>query len=167
MTGHAREGMDRLGGLTGFVSCITKAIKCVLILFLVDGHCNVWAHQMMTSRSNRDLWGFSTFKLLQQSTLQKRPKRLASSFKSQCLDYGQCISWHDGNMLQRALIPWLDSCAESIKFDNQINCVTLWLDFLGWYKCWYGSKVECIHMHSSGMDLWLHRWLQPRSWFQK
>jgi len=55
MTGHAREGVDGLEGLTGFVSCITKAIKCVLILFLVDGHCNVWAHQMMTSCSNRDL----------------------------------------------------------------------------------------------------------------
>jgi len=56
MTGHAREGVDGLEGLTGFVSCITKAIKCVLILFLVDGHCNnVWAHQMITSRSNRDL----------------------------------------------------------------------------------------------------------------
>jgi len=55
MTGHAREGVDGLEGLTGFVSCITKAIKCVLILFLVDGHCNVWAHQMIASHYNRDL----------------------------------------------------------------------------------------------------------------
>jgi len=55
MTGHAREGVDGLEGLTGFISYITKAIKCVLILFLVDGHCNVWAHQMITSHYNRDL----------------------------------------------------------------------------------------------------------------
>ena len=41
MTGHAREGVDGLGGLTGLVSRITKAIGMFSFSFLVDGHCNV------------------------------------------------------------------------------------------------------------------------------
>ena len=44
MTGHAREGVDGLAGLTGLVSRITKAID---IFFLVDSHCNVWVHWMI------------------------------------------------------------------------------------------------------------------------
>jgi len=47
MTGHAREGVDGLAGLTGLVSRITKAIDMFSFFFLVDGHCNVWVHWMI------------------------------------------------------------------------------------------------------------------------
>jgi len=46
-TGHAREGVDELGGLTGLVSHITKEIGMFSFSFLVDGHCNVWVHWMI------------------------------------------------------------------------------------------------------------------------
>ena len=47
MTGHAREGVDGLAGLTGLVSRITKAIDMFSFFFLVDSHCNVWVHWMI------------------------------------------------------------------------------------------------------------------------
>jgi len=43
-TGYTREGVDGLGGLTGLISHITKAIGMFSFSFLVDGHCNVWVH---------------------------------------------------------------------------------------------------------------------------
>ena len=41
---------------------------------------------------------------------------------------------------------------------TQINCATLWLDFLEWCKSWYDSKVERVRMQSSWMSSRLNHW---------
>ena len=117
-----------------------KLDMCVVCVLCIDEHDRLYHNYW--SKTCPEL--YSNFIWENHSLYPLWPYLLS---KSQYLDYDQCISWHDGNTLQRALIPWLDGCAESIKFDNQINCVTLWLDFLEWYKCQYGSKVECVRMH--------------------
>ena len=41
----------------------------------------------------------------------------------------------------------------------------LWVDFLERWTCWYGSEVERVRMHSSGMGSWLNHWLSlVRTW---
>jgi len=42
-----KSPLTGLGGLTGLVSRITKAIGIFSFSFLVDGHCNIWVHWMI------------------------------------------------------------------------------------------------------------------------
>jgi len=41
---------------------------------------------------------------------------------------------------------------------TQINCAALWSHILEWCKCGYGSKIERVRMHSSGIGSWLNHW---------
>ena len=96
---------------------------------LVDGHCIV--RRMIIN--------------LLKINSRNRPQRLASSVNVPLSGLSSVY------LATRCREHWYPNWTESIKFNNQINCAALWLHFLEWCKCWYGSRVKPVCMHSSGI----------------
>ena len=184
--GRVREVVDGLGGLIGCYRSNGYVLWFFFFSILVDGHCNIWDCQMISSRctfirkvSTSALWKRSHS--LQQVCWPLPEQRYIFMWSSILVEGSILIrKWNYRRreilILQRAsedeLRPsicgntWLPNVSWSLSHPlpiwsehwTQINCGALWLNFLEWCECWYGSKVECVCMYSSGIGSWLNHW---------
>jgi len=55
-------------------------------------------------------------------------------------------------------VSWYQPLPIWSEHQTQINWAALWSHILEWCNCGYGSKIERVRMHSSGIGSWLNHW---------